>query len=155
MGDKMRERRGFTLGVSRLILVVILMLPCSVLAQESTRRDGSWWLQQTTTDQINCFIGFLDGMDLGSYFSYWGISKKSPNASAEAVSSYNDYVQKYLNHVSVGQIVDGMNDFYNDYRNRSILIPDAAWLVLNNIAGTPKDQIDKMTENWRQAASKN
>ena len=43
--------------------------------------------------------------------------------------------------------------FYSDYRNRSISIADAVWLVLNSIAGTPQDKLDKMIESFRRNAN--
>jgi hypothetical protein len=38
--------------------------------------------------------------------------------------------------------------FYSDYRNRKIAIPSAVWLVLKSIAGTPKEELDKVIENY-------
>jgi hypothetical protein len=123
--------------------------------QTSERRDGNWWLGQSQSVKVHYFVGFLDGLQLGSNFSYWGIIGKDPKAScsAEAVKSYSDLTAKYLTDVTDGQLVDGVDDFYKDYRNRKILIPNATWLVLQGIAGTPQDKLDKMIENWRENAS--
>jgi len=49
-------------------------------------------------------------------------------------------------------VVDGLDNFYGDYRNRKILVQDAVWLVLNNVAGTPN--VEQMIQNWRRSASK-
>jgi hypothetical protein len=52
--------------------------------------------------------------------------------------------------VTNAQIADGLDQFYSDYRNRSIVVSSGVWLVLNSINGTPKDQLDNMIEGFRQ-----
>ena len=51
------------------------------------------------------------------------------------------------------QIVDGLDTFYKDHQNRSIRLKAAVWLVVNTIAGTPQDELDKMIEYLRKKAS--
>jgi hypothetical protein len=53
---------------------------------------------------------------------------------------------------AAGQVSDGLDAFYKDYRNRSIRVVDAMWVVANSIAGTPQKEIDAMTENFRKYA---
>jgi len=96
-------------------------------------------------------IGFFDGMDLGNNFSYWGLAKDDSGID-KIIRSYDEYSTKYLKDVTNGQIVDGLDDFYKDYRNRRIVISSAVWLVLNGVAGTPKDKLDAMIENFRRNA---
>jgi len=97
-------------------------------------------------------IGFFDGMDLGHNFSYWNFTKdKKMNACMLMVGeSYADYSSKYFTNVTNGQLVDGLDSFYADFRNRSIRVADAVWLVVNGIAGTPQEELDTIIENWRR-----
>jgi hypothetical protein len=60
---------------------------------------------------------------------------------------------RYLAHVTVGQQVEGLDVFYKDYRNRKILTINAIWIVLNEIAGTPRSTIDTLIENSRKHAN--
>ena len=53
------------------------------------------------------------------------------------------------------QLVDGLDSFYKDYRNRTIKVHDAVWLVVNEIAGTPQQTMGKLIESYRQNASIN
>lgn len=48
-----------------------------------------------------------------------------------------------------------INHQCKDYRNRSIIVHDAVWIVVNSIAGMPQDKLDKMIESWRKNAAKN
>jgi hypothetical protein len=133
-------------------LMLFVVAFSSASAQESSRRDGNWWRDQTKLHQANYITGFFDGMELGNRFSIWKHlhDKKAGDAVYRAVTSYNEYLNKYFGAVTAGQLVDGLNDFYADYRNRSIKLHDGIWLVVNQIAGTPKEEVDLMVENWRK-----
>ena len=99
--------------------------------------------------------GFFDGMQLGGRFSYWDLvkTKEKDGCSDAAMQSFKTYSEKYAQNATNDQIADGLTVFYSDYRNRSILISDAVWLVLNTIAGTPQEKLDKMIENFRKNAA--
>ena len=140
--------------------LILLLLLCGSLAPGQSpytyRRDGNWWVSQTREGKVFYVLGFLDGMDLGNRFSYWRTldkDKDDPNV-AKSIDSYAEMGRTYLSNVTTGQLVDGLDTFYGDYRNRRIEVYGAVWLVLNGIAGTPQDKLDKMTESWRKNASK-
>lgn len=44
------------------------------------------------------------------------------------------------------QIVDGLNLFYNDFRNRQIKLPDAIYIIRKQILGVSKEEIEAITE---------
>jgi hypothetical protein len=69
---------------------------------------------------------------------------------ADADASYSDYSDKYFKNVTSGQLADGLDAFYSDFANRSILTSNGVWLVLNQIAGTPN--VNTMILNWRKNA---
>jgi hypothetical protein len=139
-----------------IVLILLPLLPVCAHAQ-SHRRDGNWWKDLTPSGKLNYMVGFFDGTELGNSFSYWGMAKdsggKTTTCLSEAVKSYQDYGAKYLTNVTNDQIVDGLDAFYKDYRNRSIRVHDAVWLVANSIAGTPQNELDKMIESWRKNAA--
>ena len=91
-------------------------------------------------------------MILGRNFSYWGfiLDKDSASCLSKVSNSYADLENKYLLNVTAGQVRDGLNNFYEDYRNRKIMVSDAIWLVLQSIGGTPKEEMEKMIEEWRR-----
>jgi hypothetical protein len=134
---------------------VLLSLISVCHAQNKTRRDGNWWNTQGHDLKRFYMIGLFDGMQLGNYFSVWGIQsgdKTSEACEVKAIRSYQNHLDKYFTNVTNGQVADGLDTFYKDYRNRSILVPDAVWVVINSIAGKPQKDIDEMTENFRKSA---
>jgi hypothetical protein len=95
-------------------------------------------------------------MELGHSFDLWGLlnrGKEKEACAADADESFNTYTDKYGKNVSNVQIVNGLNTFYSDDKNKSIPIHGAVWIVLNSISGTPQEQINKMIENFRRNAA--
>lgn len=92
---------------------------------------------------------------IGRNFAVWGTMKKSGTADpavGKALASYGDLEAKYFTNVTSLQISDGLTDFYKDYRNRSILVSDAIWPVVKEIAGDPQSDIDSLVLNLRKNA---
>ncbi len=123
---------------------------------DDNRRDGNWWINQPESGRGWYVLGFFDGMELGRSFSYWGIllADKNDECLRKIQRSYGERNLKYMADITAGQVVDGLNEFYKDYRNRRILIIEGTWIVVNEIAGTPRADLDKMIENYRKNATK-
>lgn len=140
----------------RLSFAALMLLLCSTTARnQSHRRDGNWWRDTSEASRISYMTGFFDGMALGHKFSYWGVMEKDKNdpSIGKIVSSYDTYLDKYLNNVTNSQLADGVDKFYSDYRNRRIMVYDTAWIVLNEISGKSDADMKKMIENWRKSAA--
>jgi hypothetical protein len=143
----------------RMLAVLIFLCAAAPFCrnQEYDRRDGNWWRQLDPVSRANYVAGFLDGMELGNKFSVWGIGPGDANCKDAAKlveGSYSDYRGKYLARVTNIQILDGLDGFYSDARNRSILTNGAIWLVLNQIAGKPRAEMQALVEKWRNNAEK-
>ena len=145
-------KRNFIMQIL-VLMCLVGILPALSVAEEN-RRDGNWWLNQDPLTRSGYINGFLDGMGLGSNFSYWNFAKDTKmNACMEKVlESYADYHSKYFEKVTNRQLLDGIDSFYADTRNRRILVTDAVWLVVNVVAGTPLEKIDSMLKAWRGGA---
>lgn len=116
-----------------VVLLSLLVLISTAHAQSSNRRDGNWWRAQDRQAKVDYMIGFFDGMSLGNNFSYWKYVNQTPpsNVPDLVLESYNEYTEKYMMSVSSGQMTDGLDSFFSDYRNRSIRInnepPRLSW----------------------------
>jgi hypothetical protein len=148
---------------TRLVPSLVLLSILSLSAQgEVTRRDGNSWIAMSPLEKAYYVTGFLDGTTLGRNFTVWGClgkgsDKKATPEQVECVQnvggSFQEYFDQYIAHVTVGQLVEGLDVVYKDYRNRKILTVSAVWIVLNEIAGTPRQTIDTLIENSRQHAN--
>src|SRR5438128_4084001 len=107
----------------RQLLIICMSVLLSYSASASAeRRDGNWWRSLSQRYKYDYALGFLDGIKLGAKFSYWGTFEKDnkDRCTAEAIASYREYQDKYLLNISNDQVVDGLDEFYSDYRNRRI-----------------------------------
>ena len=137
----------------RIIVVSVIMCACA--CAEDHGRDGNFWRELGDSEKTMYLAGFFDGMILGKHFSYWGSARKDgtlPPTGWEAAHSFDKFFAKYFKHITNSQVADGMNVFYEDYRNRSIEIDSAVWLVVNEIAGKPDREMQAMIESYRQNA---
>ncbi len=152
-GDLMKRH----LLVTALVLSVVLVgSNLTSTAAADVPRDGHWWRDQDRLTRIRYLTGFFDGMDLGHKFSYWKFEsdEKMEPCIWKVVEAYNEYSAKYFNTLTNIQIMEGLDSFYVDSRNRKILVTNAVWIVLNTLTGTPQDKLDMMVENWRQSADR-
>lgn len=140
-------------GVLRFLVFGFILLVCVPVSRNdtNTRRDGNWWRELDRPEKISYMLGFFDGMDLGHDFSYWPLLKDDKDSSvAKIATAYHEYVSKYLSNVTNVQLVDGLDTFFSDYRNRRIETSNAVWLVLNEISGKPEAEMQQMIEKWRK-----
>lgn len=141
--------------VAQFILVLIVLTvatgPELLLAQDR-RLDGNWWQSHDHLTKTVFVVGFSQGMVLGRNFSYWKfMNDRARQICLNAVvESFDEFQSKFMEKVTGGQLTDGLNSFYQDYRNRRIMVYDAAWLVLNEITGTPREKLDSMIEGFRR-----
>jgi hypothetical protein len=137
-----------------LKLIVLLLLVGFSIHADSRRRDRNWWLAQSPNSQSLHMIGVLDGTDLGNRLSYEALLEKKGEDGGHAIRTLSDAYDgvwtRYIGHVTSGRICDGLTEFYKDYRNRHINIPNAVWMVLNMISGKSADEMRSMIEHFRK-----
>ena len=137
-----------------LVVAFLGVYANSIALSAADQRDGNWWRQQGYGVQLAYVTGFFDGMELGKNFSCWNfINDPSKKRCLEAViNSFYEYLHKYFSNITNDQIVDGLNAFYEDFRNRKIRLDNGVWIVVNEIAGKSEKEMKKMIENWRRNA---
>lgn len=138
----------------RVVAVAVLLCLTAPLSrnQEYDRRDGDWWRGINAVNKAYYLAGFLDGMELGNRFSFWGIDESGKDVAARVKTSFSDYRTKYFSRVTNIKLTDALDTFYAEPRNRRILVYDATWLVLNQIAGKPAAEMQALIENYRKNA---
>ena len=92
----------------------------------------------------------MHGMLLGRDFAAAYTKGDKNNCDIQARVNYASQIDELMTNVTVGQIVAGLDDFYTDYRNRLVLIYDGVHIVLMEIAGVPKFQIDMFKDAARR-----
>lgn len=135
-----------------IVFAVCLGFASSAYAQGSPTIDGNWWNSRERTAKNYILLGFIQGMELGKRFSQWqGVQgNKIQGWVVETNDFYLKYFDAYVAEKPMSQFVDGLDDLYKDFRNRSIDLPSALWVVMNQIAGKTQPEIDKLLEASRK-----
>jgi hypothetical protein len=105
--------------ISRLCVLVFFPLLCVALHAQS-QFDGDFWVSKTKDA-----VGFVDGRNQGI------------NEAAEAFNTKieDSRLAKLASEVTVGQIVDGVDEFYKDWRNRRVVLRHAMEYVMDEAQG--------------------
>jgi hypothetical protein len=121
------------------------VLCLSPVRADDERRDGNWWNMMSTSQKNNYVIGFFDGMDMGVFLGepsiiVAGKASEAKVAELQVIQKrYDAAAKKYFENVTKGQVVDGLDEFYKDFKNRSITAIWGIHIVVHQIAGEDMD----------------
>jgi hypothetical protein len=116
--------------LQRLCLLAAFAPLLCITCHGQSQFDGDFWVPKSKDLKILYVVGFVDGRNDGI------------NDAAKALGTdiYNPKISKLASNVTVGQIVDGLDEFYKDWRNRKILLRHAMEYVQDEAQG--KDDSD-------------
>lgn len=125
------------------------------------RRDGSWWRTLTGPEKAVYVAGIWDGIAVADAAYAWQLTGAldmsalvpSPlecdSQCFRALATFGENVVEATRKerecdaaVTVGQVVQGLTQLYQDGRNLQILVRDALEVVMANIRGSDARQVD-------------
>lgn len=123
------------------ILVFLFIISINYGKEKSIlENNGVDWLESDKLYRLGYVTGIISGLGI-----------------AETATSFVSYILKdegmkeiykkkweeiYLYNITVGQIIDGVNNFYKDFSNRRIKIVDAIFIVNMQIKGKDQELIN-------------
>jgi hypothetical protein len=123
----------------RLVGILFLMLAPSGQAQSDW--DGQFWTTKNKDLKLVYIMGFIDGRNEGA----------NQAAGALGTTILDPRVAKLASNITAGQVLDGLDDFYKDYRNARILVRHAIEYVVMEAGGEDGSKLLKLL---RQQAAK-
>jgi hypothetical protein len=115
-------------------------------------RDGNDWLQSPKPANVFFVHGFLVGVTAMLYRAK--IKNKAIDIAAREETGLKRFkfpVEKLeLFNITVGQLYDGLETFYKDFRNRNIKIINAIYIVRAEIRGEDPGYIEAQTRWLRK-----
>lgn len=154
-----------------LVIGVFLLTTCITTAQAQVRFDGNWWEGLSKDDSVVTLLvkeayvsGLVDGRGtlkilIRPYLVYEdSVASVATKHHYPAITQAFDIAFAILDssefrNMTIGQIVDGLDSFYSDFRNRRIEVYQAFVFVIYEIDGTPQGWLDNYLQELRQAAS--
>jgi hypothetical protein len=142
--------------VMKTIILVSLMMMGTVAygAADDIRFDGDFWNKSDRTVKQFFISGILGGIIAGQDRVMASAMEGVENGQIDmkcfaAISSLKSLLEADMEKIEVGQIVDGMDEFFSDFKNKSIKVKWAYLVVRQQIKGTSEEEIKKFIESIR------
>jgi len=156
-----------------MLFVGLTAMPCFSEEGKGITADGYKWESWGDFMKVGWVTGFWDGLEhaipegilfLGRAEDMYGlvselIESEFKERRRKLVTSFVRSLE--LSGITCGQIVDGLDKFYKDYRNKKVLTREAVWVVRLEVKGAPEEFIDQearilripIGERWNEWAS--
>jgi len=148
--------------MTRISIVSILLLLCVVpvsSTSEVDRHDGYWWDESGDAFKLGYVIGLSRGIShCGSAFAYFREDFLSDSISLDdclnVLLLYGEYLIEFnIEGVTYGQMRDGINTLYEDYRNKQLPAVYLLPVVEMQVAGKSEAEIDSALQELRRISS--
>lgn len=139
------------------ILAACVLVGSPAFAADKWRVDGNNWRDsQNAISRVALMQGYVEGYSMAQAIApfYTCLAIKE---SKDCLARSNEVVgQSMIDFAGLtfGQLRDGVDSFYADYRNRKIELPGAMNYVVKAIRGTPTAELEQMVERMREFATK-
>jgi negative regulator of sigma E activity len=146
------------------ILVLTSIMLTSIARAEAS--DGRWWDKLNQGQKLAYVAGFIDGTG----YSVTLLTVATLNAMADPkTGKFNaeraevakatslgtvQALKDNLSNLTAGQVVQGLDATYSDYRNQGISVLDCAYVVIYAIKGGNEAEVTRLLEVRRKQAGK-
>lgn len=147
----------------RTTCIGLLLFLATALAQDQREDNGFWWVNNSDSFKLGYVSGYAEAMTVADDTQFFRciaaknggtLPEKYPgdevlHACKEVVGPQFDYTQ-----IRMGQLKEGVDEFYKDFRNKSIHIKVALGYVRDQLRGekSAKQLEDELTMYRRNAA---
>jgi len=112
--------------------------------------NGDWWAGLSRMSKQEVIVGFLDGMALGANLTQMGAGTSTDSDCRMKISTSYSYVQsRYFARVAPEDVVGALDRLYEDHDNATIILGRAVWIAVNQIAGTPVEDVNSLIQQSR------
>ena len=139
--------------ISRILSFGLVLLVTVATSEAQQARNGAAWKQMSESLKLGYVMGFIDAAAWASQNvdgALYVLKSMSPE-DRKLVAKGKD-VWNYQN-ISYGQLVEGLNAFYGDYRNEAIKWDRGISYVRDEIHGDSKEFLEKELEFERKIAA--
>lgn len=126
----------------KLLVTFVFLLTTLIAADAGEHHDGKWWLKQSALEKAIYTTGMMDGVYIGTSI-----------VGHDGVAQFNRAADRLLEQKNTKQVVDGVDAFYHDFRNRNIPTAGAIWIVCQQINGATDEQLSGIILQYRQLSA--
>ena len=142
----------------RMVLTALIILLSATYAYaDEVRYDGDFWGQRNRATKELIVSAVFWGAEAGQDRVFaevilYRAGKSMKVECANAVSDVLKTLQAERKAIRTGQVVDQMDKFYSDPKNKSLRLKWAFLVALEKVKGTPDEEIRQLIEEIRKKA---
>ena len=144
--------------------LLVMLLTTGISRGQQTNHNGYWWADQSETFKLGFATGYSMAMtDASDGAALRCIAAKHGGTVPETVPS-NEELDACLKSpeaaalnfggVRFGQLAEGADEFYKDFRNKGVEIELAMRYVRDQLKGKTDKELTEELSGWRQTANK-
>lgn len=139
-----------------------LLLPSFRLAAGGPGLDGYWWEKLDASFKLGWVSGYANAMDVAGSIQISTCAanmplyvKEFPNVDPKVILQKMCLSDTRLDYdgIAMGQLVDGVDAFYKDYRNKQLEIGWAIQYARDSIKGKAEEELDAEVDLWRRCSA--
>ena len=134
--------------------IIIICVLTFVIHAQANSNDGNEWRKMDRFEKLGYIKGFLDGHN----YIVWKTVKLFLDSNITVSKPFLPHIlENSINifyNITYGQMIEGLDSLYVDYRNRLIQISDGLEIVVTEIRGKSKSEILMMIEEKRKLAGR-
>jgi len=153
----MKNKNLVFLCIGVLFIFFVFILKFSVSQNRGIgEQNGYYWKESSSSFKTGYVVGFMEGVNTS--IQEFGLAYYGGEDSSFTKGAWKLYKDLYeisfkpceLLGISVGQLCDGLDSIYTNYKNIHIPIHKAIYVAYMEITGTNQDEIAKTLELLRK-----
>jgi hypothetical protein len=140
------------------LICLLMLLGAGMARAEDQSENGYWWEAQSRMFKLTFTLGYVKAMDRASGAVPWlcaAIAVSLPGKSPSNDVMINDCQQTRrsfdYSDLMMGQLADGVDELYKDFRNKAIDITLAMQYVHDELNGKAPEELEKELKGFREA----
>lgn len=144
------------------VATIALLVPNALTAADKTDLDGYRWEKFDASFKLGWVSGYAEAMDLAGMIEMGTCAsniqlyaKEYPNTDPKVILQKLCLSNTQFDYggIPMGQFVNGMDAFYNDYRNKQLVATYAIEYARDAIKGKPTQELDTEVTLWRRCSA--
>jgi hypothetical protein len=155
---------------ARFGLALFLAVLCTGIGQGQSQSskepdNGFWWVNQSETFKIGFVSGYASAMSIAAdQIGFNCLAEKNGGVLPEKVLSdallkecteSPTYAHFSFGGIRFGQVEEGMDEFYKDFRNKGVYVTAAMFYVRDQLKGKSERELQEELNRYRGLAAKN
>jgi len=146
--------------MKRTCVVLLVLLATGIAQGQQEKPNGFWWLNSSETFKVGFVSGYVEAINRAYQSTKWrclgeSLESKTKWTEKEAAECVSPVAAYDFTNIRFGQLVDGVDEFYKDFRNKNIHINAALDYVRDQLRGDKSaKQLEEELNQYRRNAAK-